>query len=266
MSTGVGNACLSIVVLTRNSESTLPSLLSSIERQSVLPLETIVVDAESTDHTVLIAQDHGARVVGGTSKAASRNRGARLAHGEDLLFLDSDMELSPRVVEQTIVGLASTDTVSIREEVVANDYWGKARRLEKLSVFGSVSFEVPRGFRAVAFDSIGGYDERAGNSMEDTDLQVRVLEKKLSMGWVTEPIFHHEEGLRLMPYLKKRRGLSTAYFRTTHPEFWKSYLSPVRRLTLAAQYAARGRDLKSMALIPGIAVMRSAELLSRSHG
>ena len=84
---------LSVVIPTKNEEDCLPRLLMSIGQQTVSPIEVIVADAESTDSTVEIANKFGARVVRGGLPGPGRNRGAEVATGELIFFLDADVEL-----------------------------------------------------------------------------------------------------------------------------------------------------------------------------
>lgn len=84
---------LSIVIPTKNEETLLPRLLSSIRSQRFQDYEIIVADAHSTDHTAQKAQEFGAKVVEGGLPGPGRNRGAAHAQGEVILFLDADVLL-----------------------------------------------------------------------------------------------------------------------------------------------------------------------------
>lgn len=94
---------LSIIIPTYNEENYIELLLRSIETQSYKEYEIIVADAHSKDRTREIAAAHGARVVGGGMPAVGRNRGADVAKGEILLFLDADVVLpDPWFLQGTI--------------------------------------------------------------------------------------------------------------------------------------------------------------------
>jgi glycosyltransferase involved in cell wall biosynthesis len=84
---------LSIVIPTKNEETLLPKLLSSIREQSFTDYEIIVADAGSTDETRRLAASFGARVVEGGMPGPGRNRGAEQATGELILFFDADVIL-----------------------------------------------------------------------------------------------------------------------------------------------------------------------------
>ena len=85
---------LSIIIPTYNEEEYLPILLDSIKKQDFDSYEIIVADANSTDRTVEIAKEYDCKIVEGGMPAVGRNNGAKVATGEYLLFLDSDLKLT----------------------------------------------------------------------------------------------------------------------------------------------------------------------------
>ncbi|MGB9980058.1 MJ1255/VC2487 family glycosyltransferase [Methanobacterium sp.] len=93
---------LSIIIPTYNEEKYLPKLLKSIEEQNFEDCEVIVADAASTDKTREIAESYGCKVVEGGSPAVGRNSGAKVACGEYLLFLDSDVILTEGYLQSAL--------------------------------------------------------------------------------------------------------------------------------------------------------------------
>ena len=88
---------VSIIIPARNEERNVPSLLQSIREATVLPVEVIVVDDDSSDNTAELALRMGARVLacdakpaGWTGKSWACFQGAQHATGQLLLFLDAD--------------------------------------------------------------------------------------------------------------------------------------------------------------------------------
>src|ERR1700682_6411915 len=85
---------LSIIIPTYNEEKCLPILLQSIKEQFFPEeYEVIIADNNSTDNTIKIALSYGAIITGGGMPGEGRNKGAEVATGEYLLFLDADVKL-----------------------------------------------------------------------------------------------------------------------------------------------------------------------------
>ena len=82
------------IVLTRNSERTLDQCLISI-RKYANPRQIIVIDQNSTDHTLDIAKKHHCLVVRhkGLTIGAARRLGARVASTPVIAYVDHDVEL-----------------------------------------------------------------------------------------------------------------------------------------------------------------------------
>lgn len=93
---------LSIIIPTYNEEEYLPILLESIKKQSFDDYEIIVADANSTDRTREIAKEYGCIIVDGGMPGVGRNNGAKVAKGDILLFLDSDLKLTDDYLRDVI--------------------------------------------------------------------------------------------------------------------------------------------------------------------
>jgi glycosyltransferase involved in cell wall biosynthesis len=91
---------LSLCTIVKNEEATLPKCLSSVKD---LVDEMVVLDTGSTDRTVEIAQEFGAKVHHFdwcNDFAAARNESLKHAQGDWILVLDADEVLTPEVVPQ----------------------------------------------------------------------------------------------------------------------------------------------------------------------
>ncbi|QDU36495.1 Poly-beta-1,6-N-acetyl-D-glucosamine synthase [Maioricimonas rarisocia] len=105
---------ISFVIPARNEEALLGATLVALaEAAEDREHEVIVVNDASTDRTVEVAREHGARVVDVElhNIGAVRNAGAREARGEILYFLDADtllpretLDAALRAIKQGAVG------------------------------------------------------------------------------------------------------------------------------------------------------------------
>lgn len=93
---------ISIIIPTFNEEEYLPKLLESIQKQSFTDYEVIIADGDSQDETVNIAKEYNCKIVKGGLPAVGRNNGAKVAEGELLVFLDSDLILTENYLENLV--------------------------------------------------------------------------------------------------------------------------------------------------------------------
>ncbi|MDP2930862.1 MAG: glycosyltransferase, partial [bacterium] len=96
---------ISLIIPTKNEEKLLPRLLDSIKSQTLKPLEVIVADNHSSDRTPQIAKNAGALLVEGGQLATARNKGAKAARGDILIFCDADDILSQETFLETTLNL-----------------------------------------------------------------------------------------------------------------------------------------------------------------
>lgn len=254
---------VTVVIPTLNSERTLERTLQSLGDQSAQPLEVFVVDGGSKDRTVELAKKSRARVLVGRDKSTARNQGAAAANAPFLLFLDSDIEAPPNLIAECLSEIDRFDALCIKERVIASDYWGRARGLEKASFYRSTIWEAARFFRKEVFSRLGGYNVRLGSSFEDMDLQFRLISAGAKVGWVDAALMHHEEGVGLMEYLRKRSRWSLRAYAADYPEQWAQFLSPVDRLIAILRYAKSIGSWNALSLLPGIVILRWAEYIVR---
>jgi glycosyltransferase involved in cell wall biosynthesis len=227
------NRRVSIIVTTRNSASTLSMCLKSIFVQTYQNIEVIVVDNYSNDSTRAIAEAYGAKILlQGPERSVQRNIGAKNACGESLFFVDSDMELTPSVVEECVKILSKGyDAIIVPEVTVGRGFWAKVRALERSAYVGDMLFECSRFFKKDVFERLHGYDETLTGS-EDFDLQSNVEEAGYRIGRTASPILHHEETLRISSHLRKKLYYSRSFkrYEQKHPEKAKRQLG-LRRIS-----------------------------------
>jgi glycosyltransferase involved in cell wall biosynthesis len=101
---------ISFVIPAHNEERYLgPTLRSVFDSAAAVgePFEVIVADDASTDRTADVAREFGARVVSVNNRkiSATRNAGARVAHGDVLFFVDADTLANPAAVRTALRAL-----------------------------------------------------------------------------------------------------------------------------------------------------------------
>lgn len=217
----------SIIIPARNEAHNLPILLESISKQSLKPLEVIVVDDDSQDNTAAIARQFGARVLAflvdetnWVGKSAACWRGAQEANGEWLLFLDADIFLPEKdslaAIVQTYQNTGARGVLSIQPYHVIrsayenfsvifnilvlagmNRFSFLGERLEAAGAFGP-SFLCDRD----AYFKLGGHRQVKDSIMENIALGKYFLDNQYPLtlygGKGTLHFRMYPDGLRLL--------------------------------------------------------------------
>lgn len=212
---------VTIIIPVFNEEKNIGRLLNSIKRQTYKNIEVIVVDDNSKDNTVAIAKKYKVKIYKRkhAERSAQRNFGASKAKGKFLLFLDGDMELTSKVIEDAVkVADRKYKLLTVPERTVGNNFLSKIRNFEREMYMGDSSIEVARFFDKKIFWEFNGYDlELTGP--EDYDLPYRIS-KKYKIGRSKEYILHHEEDVSLSKLLKRKYyyAKNGAKYAKKHPE------------------------------------------------
>lgn len=185
----------SVIIPAWNEEAFLPKTLTSVTAvmQQVTDIgthhgELIVVDNNSSDKTAAIAQEYGARVVFEPVNqiARARNRGAQIATGEALIFLDADTCCSEKLLSHVLDKLSGGKVVGGGSTIVADRYVSPAaqRGIRFWNWIGSKARLAAGCFvycRRDAFDAVGGFSDRvyAGEEIFLSRLLKRWARKKV---------------------------------------------------------------------------------------
>jgi len=237
---------VSIIIPTYMSEKIIGICLGSVTSQNYPSdrFEASVVDNFSTDRTVEVAREFGARVyLHGRNACEQRNFGAQNSNGEYLLFLDHDMQMSRNLLMNFAQVRESSsrelDAWYIPERIVGGSgVWSTIRTFERSFYDGTV-VDAARMVSRTAFDRAGGYDTTM--IMADWDLDNELKRLGYEFGKLDECVFHHEEHLSLRDYLGKKEGYArgTEDYKTK----WRSKDSRVYDLIVTKQYSAYYRLL-----------------------
>ncbi|MDL2246348.1 glycosyltransferase [Methanobrevibacter sp. OttesenSCG-928-K11] len=177
---------ISIIIPTFNEEEYLPVLLESIKNQTYQDYEIIVADAESDDKTVEIAKKYNCKIVEGGLPGVGRNNGAKIAEGELLLFLDSDLKLPKNYLIKVVheftsenigIGITQMEPLSKKtEDIILHNLanWFMIAT-EKIKPHGAGCYGIIA--KKSLHEKCDGFDETL-NFGEDTDYIERLAKKE----------------------------------------------------------------------------------------
>lgn len=193
----------SVIIPTLNEEKFLPNLLTSLVSQTEKHFEVIVVDGASKDKTVAVAESYKKKlpirviVCERASLPMQRNRGASVARGQWLVFIDADSILLP-------YGMERLDAFIQKGPASFVTPWGKPDSDKMQDALTTLVYNMileglillhrqlsPGPFTAVArlaFDAIGGYDESLEFG-EDQNLSQRLADFGVPLAILRETLF-----------------------------------------------------------------------------
>ena len=178
--------CISVIIPAFDEESYLPATLQAVGRSALLlqsrggvNTEVIVVDNNSSDATATVARSLGAHVVAESEHniARVRNRGAAIAQGKVLVFVDADTHMPEELLQRIHQAFAApgcvggaVDTEYRPKKKSVRVYLGVWRLVGRAAGMaqGATQFCLPDTFTA-----LGGYDESLFMG-EDVDFYARM--------------------------------------------------------------------------------------------
>lgn len=184
---------LSVIVPIYNSEKYLYSCVKSILSQTYVPLELILVNDGSTDSSLRIcteiAQQEERIILIDQHNAgpnAARNRGLKAAHGEFVVFVDSDDEFY------------SNDTLALNMDMFTEnpdiDIVSFPQYREISQERGALQNKKQQFTRQILFDKLTMLTNWYNGKLIDGHFPGKIFRKKLFDGWkLTESIRFTED-------------------------------------------------------------------------
>ncbi len=167
---------ISVIIPTLNEEENIDCLLNYLHQLDSM-LELIVVDAGSTDRTVLKAKKLSKVIQSSQGRGIQMNVGATIAKEDVFWFIHADCRPHPTSIQAIRQALANENIVGGAFEYRLNHPGFKFRLAEMLSnyknrslklLFGDMGIFVRRGI----FERMGGYKDIP--LMEDMDFSKRL--------------------------------------------------------------------------------------------
>lgn len=193
---------VSLVIPIRNESDTIASLIESINQQSILPDEVILVDGGSNDGTVetvskLTLQDKRFQVIeaGNAMPGRGRNIGAENARNEWIAFTDAGIKLENMWLEELVKAINKNPSL----DVIYGNYAPIRNTLfEKCAVFAYVPAQEKIGIRGKSIASallkkkvwqiVGGFpDTRAA---EDLMFMDKIEAQNFAVGYAPQAMVY----------------------------------------------------------------------------
>lgn len=230
---------ISVIIPTLNAEHDIEGLLTVLGRQSIQPIETLVVDSASEDRTIELIQKHkGVRLLqidrqdfnhGGTRDLALReSRGDfvcfltqdALPVSDDYLELlvapmvdDSEIALvsgrqlpkaDARRFEQLVRGFNYPDSSSVRSK----------RDLKKYGIKTFFASDTCSAYRRTAYLECGGFEHV--NTNEDMLMAARFIASGMKVAYEPRAEVYHSHNLT--PSQQFARNRAVGFFLETHTD------------------------------------------------
>lgn len=170
---GIGK--ISIIIPTHKGRD-LTKVIEAINNSTYKDYEIIVVDE-------------------GKERSIQRNIGIIKANGEYLLFLDSDMFITPDLIEDCVNKIKFCNGVYLTEKIITKGLFGKIRNWERQFYTGTPIDVV----RFVYNIGCPFFDEEQ-HGTEDSDWDRKIKGKKL----VSDSCYYHSEDVNIISYFKKK--------------------------------------------------------------
>ncbi len=208
----------SVIVPCYNAAATLGACLRALAHQTCRDFEILVVDDGSTDSTAAVAERfQGVCVIRAphAGAAAARNRAAREARGEILLFTDADCSPSEGWVQAMLAPFADANLVGVKgvyttrqrertARFVQCEYAEKYARMRRAATIDFVD-TYSAGYRRQVFLANGGFDEAFPSaSVEDQEFSFRLAKQGARLVFVPNAVVAHRHVSTLGAYARRK--------------------------------------------------------------
>lgn len=170
------NPVISVIIPAYNEKRDIINCIDSLKAQIYKPLEIIIVDDGSSDSTLkLLKRIKGIKIVKQEhlGPGAARNKGAKKARGEILVFMDADMTFERKFIDKLTLPIREGKAIGTfsKEEFVSNNEnrWARNWSINQGWEVGRMHPknypDTQKVFRAILkdkFHSVGGFDTQVG--------------------------------------------------------------------------------------------------------
>lgn len=224
---------VSVVVNTYNRAASLHQTLQAMARQNYSNFEVVVVNGPSTDETADVLRAHAAGIrVGRCAQrnlSISRNVGIEMARGEFVAFIDDDAVPDEDWLVDAIAAFDSDEVAGVGGFVfdhtgyelqysytvcdrMGNAYHNLTIPMPDFCYPGCHRFPALLGtnsvFRRSALLEIGGFDEQFDYFLDETDVNVRLIDAGYTLKQIPRAFVYH----RYLPsHIRNEKRVNTNY-------------------------------------------------------
>jgi len=209
----MGYLRVSVIINTLDRAVELERTLLSLGQLRYPAFEVVVVHGPCRDHTPEVLKRFAPAIRIGAcpqaNLAMSRNIGVAMARGDIVAFLDDDAIPEPDWLDRLTCGfddprvgaaggfIRDRDGVRFQHQVIVADRLGEAEKFAAMpSVLGSHRYFSPTGtnvaIRRDALLSIGGFDEEYAYFLDETDVNLRLVEAGWRLASIADAEVHHK--------------------------------------------------------------------------
>jgi glycogen synthase len=224
---------VSVVVNTYNRAASLDQTLQAMRRQNYSNFEVVVVNGPSTDRTMDVLRAHALHIRVGTcaqrNLSISRNVGIEMARGEFVAFIDDDAVPDEDWLVDAIAAFSSDEIAGVGGFVfdhtgyelqysytvcdrMGNAYHNLTIPMPDFCYPGCHRFPALLGtnsiFRRSALLEIGGFDEQYDYFLDETDVNVRLVDAGYVLKQISRAFVYH----RYLPsHIRNEKRVNTNY-------------------------------------------------------
>lgn len=210
---------ISVIIPTLNAGDQLKALLDALKKQTVKPDEILVVDSQSEDHTCLLAEQSGAKVVlvkrEEFDHGRTRDMALRMAAGDMIVFMTQDaLPVNDCFLANLIAPLADAEVAAVGGRQVArkdarpferlvrmhnypavNRKWS-AQDIGTLGVRAFLISDVCAVYRRESYLAVGGFDYPILTN-EDMLMAERLLHAGYKLAYSGDAAVYHSHHFTL---------------------------------------------------------------------
>ena len=210
---------ISVIIPTLNAEHELLGLLEALKKQRIKELEIIVIDSESADQTVAIAEEAGAQVLSVARKdfdhGKTRDYALRESSGDIVVFLTQDaMPANDRFLENLIRPLSEekvavvtgrqlpkTDAVLMEKLVRTFNYPSESHirseeDVERMGIKAFFCSDVCAAYNRQIYLELGGFDFPLKTN-EDMFYAAKAIRNGYRVAYAADALVFHSHNFSL---------------------------------------------------------------------